>query len=214
MKQLITVLLITLGFTASAQEVYTSSGRPVGAKQKQQKKQEPQGFGWNRIVVGGTLGFGMGDNTVAFSIAPVIGYRITDKLAAGIGFGYQYYKQKDFFEIVDYNTNNVYYRDYKASMMSASVWARYLIFDKLFVHAEYEHNFFKFNDYEFNYNTNQVDASKLRIDVPSVLLGVGYRQPISENASVYIMGFYDVLQKEYSPYKGSIQPRIGFTIGF
>jgi hypothetical protein len=214
MKQLITVLLITLGFTASAQEVYTSSGRPVGAKQKQQKKQEPQGFDWNRIVVGGTLGFGMGDNTVAFSIAPVIGYRITDKLAAGIGFGYQYYKQKDFFEIVDYNTNNVYYRDYKASMMSASVWARYLIFDKLFVHAEYEHNFFKFNDYEFNYNTNQVDASKLRIDVPSVLLGVGYRQPISENASVYIMGFYDVLQKEYSPYKGSIQPRIGFTIGF
>jgi len=65
MKQLITVLLITLGFTASAQEVYTSSGRPVGAKQKQQKKQEPQGFDWNRIVVGGTLGFGIGDTTIA-----------------------------------------------------------------------------------------------------------------------------------------------------
>jgi hypothetical protein len=208
------VLLIALGFTASAQEVYTSSGRPVGAKPKQQKKQKPDGFDWSRIVVGGTLGFGMGDNTLAFSVAPVIGYRITDKLAAGIGFGYQYYKQKDFFQIVDYNTNNIYYRDYKASMMSASVWARYLIFDKLFVHAEYEHNFFSFNDYQFNYNTGQIDASKLRINVPSVLLGVGYRQPISENASVYIMGFYDVLQKEYSPYKGSIQPRIGFTVGF
>jgi opacity protein-like surface antigen len=213
MKQLIAVLLIALGFTASAQEVYTSSGRPVGAKPKQQRKQEPKGFDWSRIVVGGTLGFGMGDNTLAFSIAPVIGYRITDKLAAGIGFGYQYYKQKDFFEVPDLFTNEVHYYDYKASMISASVWARYLILDKLFVHAEYEHNFFSFNDYHYN-SSGGIEPFKERLDVPSVLLGVGYRQPISENASMYIMAFYDVLQREYSPYKGSIQPRIGFTIGF
>jgi opacity protein-like surface antigen len=213
MKQLIAVLLMALGFTASAQEVYTSSGRPVGAKPKQQKQQKPEGFDWSRIVVGGTLGFGMGDNTLAFSVAPMVGYRITDKLAAGIGFGYQYYKQKDFFEVPDLFTTEIHYYDYKASMISASVWARYLILDKLFVHAEYEHNFFSFNDYHYN-SSGGIESFKERLDVPSVLLGVGYRQPVSENASVYIMAFYDVLQREYSPYKGSIQPRIGFTVGF
>jgi len=217
MKRIIIVLLIFAGFSASAQEVYTSSGKAPGEKRKEldrKKKKKENGFDLSRLVVGGTLGFGMGDQVISFNIAPMVGYRITDKLAAGVGFGYQYFKQNDFFEIVNYNTNEVYFRDFKASMISASVWARYLIFDRMFAHAEYEHNFFSFDDYEYNYLRNDIDKIKERINVPSVLLGVGYRQPIAENASMYIMGFYDVLQEEYSPYRGSIQPRIGFTIGF
>jgi len=217
MKRIIIVLLLCAGFTASAQEVYTSSGKAPGVKQREldrRKKKDDKGFDASRLVVGGTLGFGMGDKVLAFNIAPMVGYRITDKLAAGIGFGYQYYKQSDFFEITNYDSNQVYYRDFKASMISASVWARYLIFEKLFVHAEYEHNFFKYNHYEWNYVSNEISEMKENLDVPSVLLGVGYRQPIGSNASIYIMGFYDVLQRDYSPYKGSIQPRIGFTIGF
>ncbi|HRO41389.1 MAG TPA: hypothetical protein PL009_01050 [Flavipsychrobacter sp.] len=217
MKQIIIVLLVCAGFTASAQEVYTSSGKAPGEKRKEldrRKKKNEKGFDASRLVIGGTLGFGMADKVLAFNIAPMVGYRITDKLAAGVGFGYQYFKQDDFFEIVNYNTNEVYFRDFKASMISASVWARYLILERLFAHAEYEHNFFSFDDYEYNYVRNEIDKFKEKIDVPSVLLGGGYRQPIGENASMYIMGFYDVLQREFSPYRGSIQPRIGFTIGF
>ena len=220
MRNIIVAALLMIGLNVSAQEVYTSSGKPPGVKQKEmerRKRDKEKGFDASRIIVGGTLGFGMADKVIAFSISPMVGYRITDKLAAGVGFGYQYYKQKDYFELVNYNTNEVYYRDYKASMISASIWSRYLVFEKMFVHAEYEHNFFSFQNYRPIYTSNNqfyVDEFKERIDVPCLLLGVGYRQPIGENASIYIMGFYDVLQRDYSPYKGSIQPRIGFTVGF
>ena len=215
MKNILIVLLVFIGFTASAQEVYTSSGRPVGAKRKvDKKKKEKEGFTLNRMIVGGTIGFGMGDNVVAFSVAPMVGYRITDKLAAGVGFGYQYFKVKDYFELTDVNGKTDLY-DLKASMISASVWVRYLVFDRMFVHAEYEHNFYSFQNYRFSQSgTGEIEGYKEKIDVPCVLLGVGYRQPVSDNASVYIMGFYDVLQREYSPYYGGIQSRIGFTIGF
>jgi len=217
MKQVVLILLLCAGVTASAQEVYTSSGKAPGVKQREmdrRKKKNDKGFDASRLIIGGTLGFGMGDKVLAFNIAPMVGYRVTDKLAVGVGFGYQYYKQDDALYLQDLNGNKSYY-DFKANMISASVWGRYLILEKLFVHAEYEHNFFSFDDYRYDQQGNgTIEKYKERLDVPSVLLGVGYRQPIGENASIYIMGFYDVLQRDYSPYKGSIQPRIGFTIGF
>jgi hypothetical protein len=52
--------------------------------------------------------------------------------------------------------------------------------------------------------------------VPSLLLGVGYRQPIAEHASFIIMGFYDVLYHEnsYSPYGNHINFQMGFNLGY
>jgi hypothetical protein len=129
MKNLLVIFLLCVGFAATAQEVYTSSGKAPGEKRKEldrRKKKDKNGFEASRLVVGGTLGFGMGDRVIAFNVAPIVGYRITDKLAAGIGFGYQYYKQSDYFEIVNYNTNEVFFRDFKASIMSPSVWAQFL----------------------------------------------------------------------------------------
>lgn len=212
MRKVLIALLLCAGLAADAQEVYTSSGRPAGARKKEQKKKE-RGFDASKIVAGGMIGLGFG-STTSISIAPVLGYRITDNLAAGVGFGYQYLKVKDYFTLEDLNGNVSYY-DYKASMISASVWARYLIMEHLFAHLEYEHNFMSFQDYVFDpAGTGKIVSDKVTYNVPSLLAGVGYRQPISDNASMYIMGMYDVLQQDYSPYKGSIFPRIGFTIGF
>ncbi len=211
MRNILTICLLCFcTMAASAQEVYTSSGRPANAKKKQQK---PQGFDITRLVVGGTLGIGFGNYTT-IAVAPVIGYRITDKFAAGVGFGYQYVKAKDYFEIMDLNGVINYY-DYKSNMISASVWARYLILQQLFAHVEYEHNFMTFQDYRFAQNgSGAIEDYKVKYNVPSLLVGIGYRQPVGANASFYIMGIYDVLQKEYSPYRGTIFPRIGFTLGF
>ena len=211
------MLLIAAGFSVSAQEVYTSSGKPPGVKQKEmqrKQKERERGFDINRLIVGGTLGFGMADNVIAFSVSPVVGYRITDKLAAGIGFGYQYFREKDALLLTDLHGKTTYF-DFKASMISANVWARYLVLERLFVHAAYEHNFFSYSDYRYNQSgTGEIETYKVNLDVPSVLVGIGYRQPISGNASIYIMGLYDVLQRDFSPYKGGIQPSIGFMIGF
>lgn len=144
----------------------------------------------------------------------MVGYRVLDKLAVGIGGGYQYFQQKDFFSVTDVNGIKSYY-DLKASITSASVWVRYMPFKHLIVHAEYEHNFFSFNNYGFDPGgSGNIVSFKEKYNAPSVLLGVGYRQPIGANASLFIMGMYDVVQDKYSPYGKGIFPRIGFNIGF
>jgi hypothetical protein len=113
-------------------------------------------------------------------------------------------------------------------MISASVWARYLILPKLFVQAGYEHNFLSFQNYRFDQSgSGEIEGYKEKHNAPSVLVGIGYRMPVGENVSLYLMGMVDVLQffpdaPFYSPYYynkdngflSAIYPSIGFTIGF
>ncbi len=209
-------------------ETYTSSGKPAGALRKQQEeKKKQEGFDASRMIYGGTISAGGGNGAFVIGVSPMIGYRITEKFAAGVGFGYQYAKVNDFFEIED-NNGIVNYYDFKATMLSGSVWARYLILPKLFVHAAYEHNFLSFQNYRFARNgSGNIEGYKERYDAPSALVGIGYRMPVAPNVSVNIMGMVDVLQffpnaPLYSPYyydKGgsfinAIYPNIGFLIGF
>src|SRR5688572_5075953 len=94
---IIIALCVGLAASASAQEVYNSSGeRRVAPKKKEAKK----GFDPQRLIYGGGLGLSFGTIT-AVGVAPVLGYRITDNFAAGIGLGYQYLRVKDFFELRD-----------------------------------------------------------------------------------------------------------------
>jgi hypothetical protein len=212
MRKILIIVMLCVGFGASAQEVYTSSGKPANAKKKEKK---PEGFDISRLIVGGGIGLGFGTVTTV-SVSPIVGYRITDKLSAGVGFGYQYLKVKDFFEVQDINPPYGYqYYDYKASIISASVWARYLILTNLFAQVEYEHNFMSYTEPRFSQSgSGAIENTKTKYNAPSVLVGIGYRQPITDNSSLYIMGMYDVLQNELSPYYGRIFPRIGFNIGF
>ncbi len=225
------MLLLALCFSlqGSAQEVYTSSGKPPGALRKQQeRKQKEQGFDPSRMIYGGSLGIGGGNGVFGFNVSPIVGYRITDKFAAGVGFGYQYTSINDYFEIEDANGFINYY-DFKASIISASVWMRYLVLPRLFVHAGYEHNFLSFQNYKFDPSgSGAIVGVKEKYSAPSVLAGIGYRMPIGSNVSLYMMGMVDILQffpnaPLYSPYYydkdngnilNAIYPSIGFTIGF
>ena len=90
-----------------------------------------------------------------------------------------------------------------------------MIFTNLFVHAEYEHNFMSFTDYRFDLNGNgTIESYKLKYNSPALLLGLGYRQPVSDNASFVILALYDVIQDKYSPYYRRIDLRIGLNVGF
>ena len=228
MKRIIAILLICLSIDGFAQQTYTSSGKPAGSLKKQRdRKDKSEGFDPTRMIYGGGLGFGMGNGSVAFGIQPVVGYRITDKFAAGLNFGYQFTKINDFFEITDANGFIQYY-DFKANMFTTGVWARYLVLPQLFVHLGYEHNFLNFQNYRFSPSgSGEIEGFKENYDAPSVLVGIGYRQPIAPNVSMYFMGMVDVLQflenpPLYSPYYydksqgilSAINPSIGFMIGF
>lgn len=228
MQKILFILAMCLSLQTMAQEVYTSSGKPAGVLRKQQeRRQQEKGFDPSRMIYGGSLGIGGGNGVFGFNVSPIVGYRITDKFAAGVGFGYQYAKINDYFEIEDAN-GFVNYYDFKASMISASVWARYLVLPRLFVHTAYEHNFISFQNYKYDPGgSGNIVGVKEKYDAPSVLVGIGYRMPIGSNVSIYMMGMVDVLQflpnpPLYSPYYydrnngilSAIYPSIGFTIGF
>src|ERR1017187_10428182 len=87
MKNIVVVLLLFFGISyASAQEVYTSSGK-TGFHKKTKKK---KGYDPDRLIIGGGITFGIDGGYVNLGLAPIVGYRITDHFSAGLGLGYLY----------------------------------------------------------------------------------------------------------------------------
>lgn len=227
MKRIILLALtaiLALG-NVQAQEVYNSSGKRGEAKYK--ANQQKKGFDVNRLIFGGGLGFGMGNGSISFGISPVVGYRITDNFSAGISLGYQYFRIKDYIPVYNPNSSNYEFYNFNSNMFSGGVWARYVIWQNIFAHVEFENNYTTYKDYY--YDQRGVNSERISQYVPCLLLGGGFRQPIGENASFVVMALYDALQNipsntrvdpsnnqrySISPYANRLDFRVGFNIGF
>jgi hypothetical protein len=143
----------------------------------------------DKLFTGGNLGVQFG--TVTFvDVSPLVGYRITDKISAGIGATYQYYHYKDKFY------------DFETNVYGGRVFGRYLFTDYLFGHAEYEY-----------LNLEAFDFNRRRVDVGSLLVGGGYIQRIGDHAAIVAMLLYNFTESAYTPYTNPIF-RIGVNIGF
>lgn len=228
MKRILVALMFCLSAAGTqAQEIYNSSGR--AGKANFRENAEKKGFDANKLIFGGGVGFGMGTGIISFGVSPIIGYRITDRFAAGISLGYQYYRVKDFLPAFNRQTAFYDYYNLNQSMFSGGVWARYVVWDNIFLHSEFEYNLTTYNDYPPN-NLPGIGYEKTRVSygVPCLLLGGGYRQPVGEHMSFVIMALYDVLQdipsnqrtdnmgRKYSisPYADRLEVRVGVNIGF
>lgn len=229
MKRTLLLFLLCTGFMIGhAQETYNSSGKAGQPKYKQ--NQQKKGFDANRLVFGGGLGLAFGSITNIY-VAPSIGYRITDNFAAGVTLGYNYYRQKDAFQTYNKNNGDTKYMPFTQSIYTGSIWGRYIIIPNIIVQAELEVNNTSFYDFNAPTEFDQdgwAQYHKERVSIPSLLLGGGYRQPIGEHSSMFIMAMYDVLQNipsntrvdntgarySISPYANRIDFRVGFTIGF
>ncbi len=210
MKRLLILCVCLLTISSlHAQETYRSSGKP---KYNAHKKKNDERF-IDRLIFGGGITLGFGDYT-NIGITPVVGYRITDNFSAGVGLGYQYVRIKDYFQVEDPNTFITQNYDLKASLFSASVWARYIVWRNFFVQGEFEQNYmnFKTPGYDQSGSGNIVERTT-KYQAPCILVGVGYRQPLGDHASVNFSIHYDVLQAEYSPYGNQLFPRIQFLLG-
>ncbi len=215
MKQILTLLLFSLffaGVVSAQEEVYSSSGKPLNRTKKNVK--DDRLMDPSRIIVGGWGLFGIGSGVTNVGVTPILGYRITDNFSAGIGFGYQYLRVKDYY-LVNTSFTTTEGRPLNMHIYSPSVWARHIIWNNIFAHAEYEHNISSYKEYINNtlvdppYETRDVN-----INVPCLLLGGGLRQPVGERSSFVFMALYDVLQNQYSPYRNTIAIRVGFNFGF
>lgn len=151
-----------------------------------------------RIVVGGGLGASFGSQQDFFSISPMIGYKVTERLLAGSGVTYRYTKYKFYSPAIKLN-------DY-----GFNPFVRYNVFNGIFAQVEYE-----YLNYEFPVTVEQ----SIRKAYNSFLAGGGFIQPIGDKAAFYILALYnfsyqDVQPGEYSPYASPLVLRGGITLGF
>jgi len=131
-----------------------------------------------RTVVGGSLGLGLsssnGTGMFFGAITPLVGYRVTERLSAGVGFNYTYYKT----------------RLYKEQYYAGIAWARLGLINGLFACAEI--NQVNAPVYSFNGSSRET--------FPLLLAGAGISQGIGHGIGTYFQIMYDVTEEVRSPY--------------
>ena len=145
----------------------------------------------DRLYFGGSFGLQFGTQTFV-EIAPIVGYRLTNRLYGGLGLKYQYYK---------YNDN---YYTYSSNVYGGGPFAQFIVYEGLFLHAEYEILNLEVPDLYYQHYTRQ--------NIESIFLGGGYRQMIGNRSSMDILLLYNINDNAYSPYSNPIL-RIGFGFG-
>jgi hypothetical protein len=131
-----------------------------------------------RTVVGGSLGLGLSSSNGAGmfygAITPLVGYRVTDRISAGVGFNYTYYKS----------------RLYEEQFYAGIAWARFGLFNGLFACAEIN---------QVNAPVYSI-GGYARETFPLFLVGGGISQGIGHGLGTYFQIMYDVTEEARSPY--------------
>ncbi len=190
------VLSITLTSTFAQDDDFHppnyKKSKSLDKKSSKEKRPDKGNFSWDRVFTGGNLGLNFGTETYV-SVNPTIGYRLTDKFLVGTNLTYTYYNDR--------------FLNYQTSSYGAGLFSRYLIFESIFAHAEYE---------VLNFEPAFISSNGLfilpRRWVPSFFVGGGYRQRIGERSSFNILLLFNVLDNQYSPYRNPVV-RMGFNIG-
>ncbi|MFI5195605.1 MAG: hypothetical protein ACHQD8_00810, partial [Chitinophagales bacterium] len=190
---------------ASAQDVYTSSGK--AGYHKKTKKQK--GYDPDKLIIGGGLNAGIGGGYANAGISPIVGYRFTHHFSAGIGLGYQYYQ-----EPVYVDPNNPYKVSYiHDNIIYPNVWTRYFVYRNLFVDATLEYDFINQKAPGYD-NYGNLTTVKLNVTNTCLLIGIGIKQPVGGRVSLFAELIYDVLQEPYSPYPQGVPDfRLGICAG-
>lgn len=214
-KILLVLLLMPLALGAVAQDtVYSSSGKPVSQyRQKEREKEQEKGFNTSKLIFGGGFALGGGNGMFNAGISPIIGYRITDNFSAGVGLGYQYLSVKNYWQVRHPVTLVDEFHPLRVSMYTGSIWARYLVWNNIFVHAEPEMNLWSARRPQYEGNPPTLGKRSENFTVPRLLVGGGVRQPVSDRSSIVFMLLYDVIQDKNSPYS-PLDIRFGFNVGF
>ena len=148
----ILVLILLIGCNLSSLGQF---GQPAAEKKEEFKMQK-------RLYIGGWIGFGISSYSTYFSIAPVVGYRLSPSIDIGARFNYT-------FNRFLYEPNNT---KYSFNHFGAGVFARYYLFflNNLFIHAEYEAMNIEYID---PYNSTLDELVTERDWVSSFLVGAG-----------------------------------------
>ena len=196
MKVLLIFTSLLLGFVVNAQEEdsYVSS-EPL----------KPASSFKDKLFTGGNFGFNISNGLMYLEISPLLGYKINDKLSAGILGKYVY--------LGGINSSSPF-RSFK--YYGGGVFSRYKVTESIIATAEYE----LLNVEDLNPNSGNYGERTLS---NVLLLGAGYNNTIGNNFNLQIYLLYDVIDDPNSPYRFNylfgpngipIVYRIGFSVGF
>ncbi|SFW70372.1 hypothetical protein [Chitinophaga sancti] len=157
----------------------------------------------SRLMIGGSAGLAFGDYT-NIDFSPIIGLRFNEMFAAGVAINAQY--GAEHFRYYDGSTQ----KRNQYTILGGGLWGRFYPFDFMFIHVQPEYNAISVKTTLYNPKQTYTD----HYGVPSLLLGGGYVQPVSDRAAINIMALYDVVQDSRSPYSNGLILRVGATLGF
>ncbi len=147
-----------------------------------------------RIFTGGNLGLQFGSVTYV-DVSPKVGYKITDRAAAGIGATYIYISDK---RVKGY--------EYNTDIYGGRVFSQYQVLENVMAYSEFE-----VLNAEVQNEFYPFDLS--RKNISSFLVGGGYVQAIGQRSNAVILVLWNLLESRYSIYQNPVI-RIGFNIGF
>ena len=184
MKSFFSILMITLLIkgisfgqeTDTTQVITQQEQEQPQQQQKPAKKQQPPLY--QRVYLGGYMSLTVGSYT-RIGVYPLLGYKFTPKLSGGLKIGYEYVR------------DNRYASTYESSNYGGSIFARYRLIPRLYLHVEYE---------QFSYELYNFDGTSNREWVPFFYVGGGYSQPLGRHVWLTAQVLFDVLQDERSPY--------------
>jgi hypothetical protein len=187
---IIALALFSLALFSQVEESVTPGGNP-------KKKEKPALT--NRLIFGGEIGLSFGTITY-IKLAPLVGYRITDRLAAGLGPIYIYEKYRDYnLETSTYGAKVVV----SFTVLKASDLPKGLSLGDIAVHVENE--FLNVAVYD-PYYTQFTD----RVWIDNLLVGAGIVQSFGGRFGISVFILWDVTQNMYSPYSNPIL-KFGFS---
>lgn len=204
MKKVLMALMFCVAVvSASAQQIYNSSGRKSARKPAKKSL-----WSTDNLIVGGDVRLGFG-NGLNIGLAPIGGIKFNDYLSVGIRIGYAYSRyQADPRQLPAGVTSNLV----TASSYCGGVWGRLTLWDNYFMHLEPQYVF-----WDQPYINGNYEIVNKKMQSSSLFVGAGIKQPISDRASINIAFLYDLLSKNENNYyyqMNGLDIRMGFLIGF
>jgi hypothetical protein len=189
--------IFIIAFLVCSFSIFAQVEEPVKIEGKKKPVEEKPRFS-DRLVFGGDIGLSVGTYTY-INISPAVGYRLTNRLTAGLGPIYIYQKDN--------------YYNYESSMYGGKVLTSFTVLRSTDINPNFQigNLIFHLENEVLNvepYNAiGQLDGSRLWID--NLLLGGGLSQSVGSKFNVSVLILWDVTNNLYSPYSNPI-----FKIGF
>jgi hypothetical protein len=209
------IFSLCLSYTGSFAQKYKDRGQQKQEEEYKQTRDNQDSLGnksfFDRLVYGGNLMLEIGNPTY-IDLSPLVGYRITPKLQAGVGGTYVYDREV----IPQYDAFGNYLGSvaFSTSLYGGRFYAEYDILhdalrpsDRLFGHFEYEVlNVPRYDNY------GQLSG---RSWMESPYIGAGYRSPLGRRGFINLTVLYNMDYARFAtinPYGTPWAIRIGFTL--